>query len=91
MGGVGMLSVSVILPYLGQIYGHHLHQAVGVHSIGVLKNAVTGTPDAFLWSQAKYYAGTHTLRWVAVLPMVLVIAFTSLHFAKKKKQFAFIN
>lgn len=86
MGGVGMLSVSLIMPYLGQIYDYQLHHALAGHSLDALKSAATGSGEALLWDQVQYFAGAHTLRMVAILPAILLIAFTALHFRRKQRQ-----
>lgn len=91
MGGVGMLSVSLIVPFLGQIYGYQMDLALAGHSLDTLKTAVAGSSDARLWEQVQYFAGARTLRYVAVLPAVLLIAFTSLHFRRRRERLVLAN
>lgn len=89
MGGCGMLSVSLIIPYMGAMYGDQLMMVT--QSIGsdqaTLQAAAEGTKQALLWGQAKIQAGAITLRYVSILPGILIIAFGLLHwrFAKKDK------
>jgi hypothetical protein len=89
MGGVGLLSTAVILPYMGQVYETQLAFTVpdGLNA-EVLKNAVTGTKEAALWAQTKLVAGSITLRYVSILPGVLIIAFGFLHFTRRRKNIA---
>lgn len=85
MGGVGLLSTSLILPYLGLMYENQLLVAVpdGL-TVDLLKNAAEGTTEAFTWAQAKLVAGSNTLQYVSILPGILIIAFGFLHFTRRK-------
>jgi len=87
MGGVGLLSTSLILPYIGVMYESQLLVAVpdGL-TVEVLKNAATGTAEAVIWAQAKFMAGANTLRYVSILPGILIIAFGFLHFTRRKNK-----
>jgi len=49
-----------------------------------LKSAAAGTQEAAIWATAQLTGGAHTLRFVAFVPAVLIIAFTFLHFWKRK-------
>lgn len=89
MGGAGLLSTSLILPYLGTLYENQLVYAVPVgYDVAILKEAATGSNYAAVWSQVKFIAGSHTLKYVSVLPGLLVIAFSFLHlnYIKKNKK-----
>ncbi len=83
MGGSGMLSVSLILPFMGKLYDRNLAAAIPkTHSISDMLNSLEGTKE-FVISQAKVLAGAETLRFVAVLPAFLVVAFIFLLFYSK--------
>lgn len=87
MGGVGLLSTSLILPYLGLMYENQLLVAVPDGStVELLKNAAAGTTEAVTWAQAKFTAGANTLRYVSILPGILIIAFGFLHFTRRKNK-----
>jgi len=75
MGGTGMLAVSLAMPYLGQLYGNEIENAKkAIELTGpLLKNSM----------QIEINAGTQTLRYVSILPGILIVAFTSLQFMKK--------
>jgi len=87
MGAVGLLSTALIMPYFGQIYEVQLSGSIpnGV-DLQVLENAVTGSKEANLWSQAKAIAGSKTLLYVSIMPAILIIAFGYLHFSRRNKK-----
>ena len=71
MGGMGMLSVSFILPYIGKIYDQF-----------VLGAKAAGASDA----AAGLAAGSQSLRTVAMLPLILIFAFVAIHFWVRGKE-----
>ncbi|MBC7565450.1 MAG: MFS transporter [Pedobacter sp.] len=83
MGGVGLLSTALIQPYFSEIYYSQLSSniPVGVNP-ELLKNAIAGTEAAGLWEQVKLIAGANTLLYVSILPAILIVAFSILHFFK---------
>src|SRR5680860_569429 len=87
MGAVGLLSTALIMPYYGQIYEVQLSNAIpsGI-DLKVLESAIPGSKEAVLWSQAKAIAGSNTLRYVSIMPAILIIAFGYLHFKKRNKK-----
>jgi MFS family permease len=87
MGGVGLLSTSLILPFFGQVYEYHLEEnnKTGI-SLDTLKNALNETKEAALWAQVKLAAGAETLVNVAVLPAILIVAFGFLYLINRKKE-----
>ena len=70
MGGAGMLSVSLILPYIGRIYDGYLNIA-----------KAAGSSEA----AASLQAGSQSLQRVALLPLILIVAFIAIHFSVKNK------
>ncbi len=70
MGGAGMLSTSLIIPYIGRIYDGYYHLAQS-----------SGATDA----AANLSAGSQSLKTVAILPFILIFAFVLIHFWVKNK------
>lgn len=86
MGGTGLLSTSLILPYFGQVYEWRIASKVdGAAGTDFFKTALTGTKEALEWSTIKLSAGAETLWYAALLPAVLIIAFGILYFTRYKK------
>jgi hypothetical protein len=73
MGGVGMLSVSFILPFIGDIY-----------ETQTKLNLVSGVDTIELLKKAKLAGGATTLQYVAILPAMLIVVFALLYFRRKK-------
>ena len=88
MGGSGMLSVSLILPFMGKLYDSNLATAIPkTYTLTDILNALDGTKEFLILTQARVEAGAETLRWVAVLPAFLTVAFIFLFFyIQKTKQ-----
>jgi len=84
MGGIGFLGGAIAQPSLGAIFDAQTAAALPAgQAIEVLKNAAEGTQEALLWAKATLTGGAHTLRYVAIVPAVLIVAFSFLHFRKK--------
>lgn len=79
IGGLGMLSVSIVLPSMGKVFDEQLLNAIpeGLN-IDTLKSAINGSPEFQILENAKLLAGSGTLRIVSILPAFLIIAFTGL-------------
>ena len=85
MGGIGFLGGAIAQPVLGAIFDAQTAAAVPAgHIAEVLKSAAEGTLEAVAWAAAQLKGGAHTLRYVAIVPAVLIICFTFLHMRKKK-------
>jgi fucose permease len=85
MGGIGFLGGAIAQPVLGAIFDAQTFAAVPAgQSVEVLKTALNGTAEAATWASAQLTGGEHTLRFVAFVPAVLIIAFTFLHIWKRK-------
>ena len=85
MGGSGMLSVSLILPFMGKLYDSNLATAIPkTYTLTDILNALEGTKEFLILTQARVEAGAETLRWVAVLPAFLTVAFIFLFFYTQK-------
>lgn len=84
MGGAGMLSVSFILPFIGDFYEAQTALNIPVsYNITALKEAPEGSIMFTLFKQAKLAGGATTLLYVAALPAFLILAFGFL-FIKRK-------
>jgi hypothetical protein len=83
MGGIGFLGGAIAQPSLGAIFDAQTAAAVPAgQMIDVLKAAAAGTQEAIAWAQAELAGGAHTLRYVALVPALLIGCFTYLHFRK---------
>lgn len=88
MGGSGMLSVSLILPFMGKLYDNQVVAAIPkTYTVSDILNSIQGTNEFLILTQAKLLAGSETLRIIAVLPALLVIAFLFLYFRSKTVKF----
>jgi len=85
MGGIGFLGGAIAQPVLGAIFDSETIKAIpSGYTLEILKSAAAGTQEAAIWAAAQLTGGAHTLRYVAVVPAVLIVAFTFLHFWKRK-------
>ncbi|MBN1107579.1 MAG: MFS transporter [Bacteroidales bacterium] len=84
MGGIGFLGGAIAQPSLGAIFDAQTAAAIPSGEVlEVLKNAAAGTAGAAEWARAQLTGGANTLKYVAIVPAVLIAAFTWLHFRKK--------
>ncbi len=80
MGGVGLLSTALVLPYMGVAYENNLANAMpDGWDLTSLRSAIPGTAAAEIWENTKFIAGANTLKFVSILPGILIIAFGFLH------------
>lgn len=85
MGGAGLMSTALALPWLGQLYDIHLLSIVPAgFSLEQLRAATDGA-DLQLWGDLKLEAGAYTLRLASILPGFLVVAFAFLHWSRRKR------
>lgn len=85
MGGAGMLSVSLILPFMGKVYDNEMITFIPkTYTMMDILNALEGTKEFAILTQAKVMAGAETLRLVAILPAFLTLAFLFLFFQNRK-------
>jgi MFS family permease len=86
MGGIGFLGGAIAQPVLGAIFDAQTTAAIPSGQIAeVLKSAAEGTQEAAAWATAQLTGGAHTLRFVAIVPAVLIVFFTFLHMRKRKQ------
>lgn len=85
MGGIGFLGGAIAQPVLGAIFDAQTAAAIPAgQTVELLKTAAEGTSEAVTWAAAQLTGGEHTLRFVAFVPAILIIAFTFLHIWKRK-------
>jgi MFS family permease len=85
MGGIGFLGGAIAQPVLGAIFDTQTIAAVPAGQvIEVLKSAAEGTQEAAAWAAAKLTGGAHTLRFVAIVPAVLIVFLSFLHIRRRK-------
>ncbi len=85
MGGIGFLGGAIAQPVLGAIFDARTAAAVPAGQVlEVLKNAAAGTQEAATYAQAQLAGGADTLKYVAVIPALLIVFFIFLHFRKNK-------
>ena len=85
MGGIGFLGGAIAQPVLGAIFDAQTTAAIPAgETVNILKAALKGTKEAAEWASAQLSGGAHTLRFVAVVPAILILFFTFLHFWKRK-------
>ena len=85
MGGIGFLGGAIAQPVLGAIFDAQTKAAIPAgQTIEALKSAASGTKEAAIWASSQLTGGEHTLRFVAFVPAVLIIAFIFLHLWKRK-------
>ena len=86
MGGIGFLGGAIAQPVLGAIFDAQTVASVPAGQvIEVLRSAAEGTKEAAAWATAQLSGGAHTLRYVAIVPALLIICFTFLHMRKRKQ------
>jgi hypothetical protein len=78
MGGAGMLSVSIVIPFMGDLYDKN--------KANIIQTLKTGADVdmAALTAQADLLAGQQTLLMVAILPVILAVIFAGLYFNRAK-------
>ena len=85
MGGIGFLGGAIAQPVLGAIFDAQTAASVPAgQAIEILKAAAEGTQEAASWATAQLQGGAKTLRFVAIVPALLIVFFTFLHFRKSK-------
>jgi MFS family permease len=85
MGGIGFLGGAIAQPVLGAIFDAQTIAAIPAGQVAeVLKSASEGTQEAATWAAAQLAGGAHTLRYVAIVPAVLIVFFTFLYIRKRK-------
>jgi MFS family permease len=85
MGGAGMLTVSLVLPLMGKVYDNQLLNAIPkTYNYQDILQAIEGSKEFVVLAAAKVAAGAKTIRYVAVLPAFLILAFAFLRYYTTK-------
>jgi fucose permease len=85
MGGIGFLGGAIAQPVLGAIFdAQTLASLPKGQTIEVLQSSIEGTQEAAIWAIMKLNGGAQTLRYVALIPAVLIGFFAFLHIWKRK-------
>ncbi len=86
MGGIGFLGGAIAQPVLGAIFDAQTAASVPAGQVlEIIKNAAAGTQEAATYAQAQLAGGANTLKYVSIVPALLIVFFTFLHFRKTKK------
>lgn len=90
MGGAGMFAVSVYMYFMGGFYDSILAKQLPADaSLDAYRSAAAGTAEASAFTSAQAVAGPEILKVTLIIPIILIVAFTGLHFymrSKKKQQ-----
>lgn len=86
MGGIGFLGGAIAQPVLGAIFDAQTAASIPAGQVlDILKAAAPGTQEALTYTQAQLAGGANTLKFVSIVPALLIIFFTVLYFRKIKK------
>jgi fucose permease len=86
MGGIGFFGGFLAQPSMGAIFDAQTLSSIPAgQTIDILKSAAAGTQEAAMWAKVQLEGGALTLRYVAIVPAVLIGAFTYLFFLKRNK------
>ena len=79
IGGIGTLSVAIFTWIMGGFLDRFTAEAVPPGTaIEQLQAAAPGTAEAALWTQVQAQGGAMALRYMALLPVVLIVIFSSI-------------
>lgn len=86
MGGIGFMGGAIAQPVSGAIFDAQTNASIPEGTAaGILRSADQGTDEAAAWATAQLTGGAHTLRYVSVVPAVLIVFVTFLLIRKGKK------
>lgn len=90
LGGAGMFAVSIYTLFMGGFYDRLIATKLPAGaSLDAYRSAAAGSAEATQYAQAQLTAGPEVLRATAIIPVVLVIAFTGLVvFMRSRKKMA---
>ncbi|MBI3654323.1 MAG: MFS transporter [Acidobacteria bacterium] len=79
IGGTGTLSVAIFTWIMGGFLDRFTAAAVPAgKTIAQLQTAAPGSADASLWTQVQAQGGAMALRYMAILPALLILIFTAI-------------
>jgi len=86
IGGAGMVSIGVAMPVVGHIYDAQIANLIPAGAtLAALRAAAPNTAAAGTYATVQLAAGSATLRHLAVLPSVLIVAFAILNVQQRGK------
>jgi fucose permease len=86
MGGIGFFGGFLAQPSMGAIFDAQTLASIPAgQTVDILKSAAAGTQEAATWAKVQLEGGALTLRYVAIVPAILIGAFTYLLLLKRKK------
>lgn len=86
VSGAGMLSVSLVLPFIGEWYSKQTEAHVPKgYSMATLLAAPEGSNEALLLKGAQLAGGASTLQYVALLPCLLTVVYGILYLKNRKQ------
>lgn len=88
VSGAGMLSVSLVLPFIGDFYEvqTQAHLPAG-YSYDLLLKSAEGSAEMGVLKQAQLLGGASTLQYVALLPCLLTVAYGIVFWKSRKPSF----
>jgi len=86
IGGAGMISIAVALPIVGNLYDRQIANLLPAGTtLEVLRAAAPNTAEAAKYASVQLAAGSATLYEIALLPCILIVAFTILILQQRGK------
>jgi MFS family permease len=87
MGGIGFLGGAIAQPVLGGIFDIQTSLALpGEYTLEALREASEGTAEWDILASAKLIGGKNALRFVAILPGILTVAFGYLYLTRHRRR-----
>jgi fucose permease len=86
LGGIGAGATAIAQPFLGWVYDTQLerHLPAGT-TVQALQAAAEGTAEHAQWLEVQVASGSGALQTMAVLPVILIVAFGGLYAWQKGK------
>ena len=86
LGGIGAGATAIAQPFLGWVYDRQLEQHLPPGTtLQALQSAPPGTPAHAQWLEVQVASGSGALQTMAILPVILIIAFGCLYAWQKGK------
>jgi fucose permease len=85
IGGAGMFAVSIFQPIIGSVYDSKMIAALPQGAnLQEYAGAQAGTEMATAFANAQVVAGPAILSTMVIIPIILIVAFSALHFMRGK-------
>jgi hypothetical protein len=86
LGGIGAGATAIAQPFLGWVYDTQLEQHLPAGAtVQALQSAAAGTAEHAQWLEVQVASGSGALQTMAVLPVILIVAFGGLYAWQKGK------